>query len=183
MAQLYLNPDTESVYLDVTAGDRSATSMVAVTDGFVLHLDEARAVVAIEVMDVSRRGGTLKGKFGMGHLHVNPSTDALYLDVSAGSRQPAGMTAVADDVFVHVDAAGALVGIEVMGLSRRGGLHVDDLDAVPGGPRPAVFDDIERAARSHGHAQDEKLSLRGHRPGRNVQRWTGGGGPGWEGEA
>jgi hypothetical protein len=57
---------------------------------------------------------------------------------------------IGDGVHLHVDEAGALVGIELMGLSERGGLHVDDLDAPPGRPRPPLFDAIERAANASG---------------------------------
>jgi uncharacterized protein YuzE len=82
----------------------------------------------------------------MAHLYLNPDSDSLYLDVTAGDRSPVTMTEIADGVLLHVDEEGGLVAVEVMDLSRRGGLRVDDLDAQPGDPRPPMFDEIERAA-------------------------------------
>jgi uncharacterized protein YuzE len=152
MAQLYLNPDTDSIYLDVTAGDRSPVRSAEAAEGVYLHVDDAGALVAIEVMDLSQRGDVRVADPQMGHLHVNPDTDSLYLDVTAGARSSLKMAAIAEGVFLHVDEAGTLVAIEVMDLSRRGGLHVDDLDARPGSPRPSMFDEIERAASGLGGA-------------------------------
>jgi uncharacterized protein YuzE len=83
------------------------------------------------------------------HLYLNPESDSLYLDVTAGNRSPVKMAAVADGVLLHSDEEGVLVGIEVMDLRKRGGLKVDDLDATPGSARPAVFDEIEHAAAQH----------------------------------
>jgi uncharacterized protein YuzE len=83
---------------------------------------------------------------GAMHLYLNSESDSLYLDVTAGNRSPVRMAAVADGVLLHVDEMGVLVGIEVMDLSGRGGLEVDDFDAAPGSPRPPVFDEIEEAA-------------------------------------
>jgi uncharacterized protein YuzE len=57
MAHLYLAPQTDSLYLDVTSGDRKPTSMTEIADGVFLHLDHDGVVVAIEVMDLSLRGG------------------------------------------------------------------------------------------------------------------------------
>ena len=80
----------------------------------------------------------------MAHLYLSPDNDSLYLDVTAGERSPVTMTEIADGVLLHVDQAGALVGIEVLDLSRRGGLRVDDLDAADSETRPPVFEQIER---------------------------------------
>lgn len=150
MAHLYLNSESDAVYLDVTAGDRAAATMVAAADGVHLHLDDTHSVVGVEVLDVSGRvaGDADEPEFGL--LHVNPGTDSLYLDVSAGTRSPVDVAPIADGVYVHVDAAGALVAIEVMDITRRGGLHVADLDETPGSPRPEIFAEIERAAASRG---------------------------------
>jgi uncharacterized protein YuzE len=153
VAHLYLTPETDSVYLDLTAGDGSPVKMAEPADGVYLHMDADGVLVAVEVMDLSRRGGGEGDEPDMGHLHVNPDTDSLYLDVSAGTRSPVNGAAVAEGVVLHVDEAGVLVAVEVMDLSRRGGLHVDDLDAAPGSPRPALFEAIERAARGHGKAK------------------------------
>jgi uncharacterized protein YuzE len=93
---------------------------------------------------VGGRGpGTYDGRT-MAHLYIGSETDSLYLDVTAGNREAATMTAVADGVFLHVDADGELVGIEVMDLSRRGGLHLEDLDLPEGSPPPAAFLEVER---------------------------------------
>ncbi len=85
----------------------------------------------------------------MTHLYLSPENDSLYLDVTAGDRSPETMVELASGVFLHVDAGGDLVAIEVMDLSQRGGLRMTDLDAVPGAPRPPVLDEIERLA-AHG---------------------------------
>jgi hypothetical protein len=82
----------------------------------------------------------------MTHLYLSPDNDSLYLDVMAGDRSPVGMTEVADGVLLHVDDAGALVAIEVLDLSRRGGFRMDDLDAGAGEPKEPVFEEIERIA-------------------------------------
>jgi uncharacterized protein YuzE len=82
----------------------------------------------------------------MAHLYLNPETDSLYLDVTAGDRSAVRMAEVATGVLLHVDEEGVLVAIEVMDLSERGGLQVGDLDAAPEAPRPAMFDEIERIA-------------------------------------
>jgi uncharacterized protein YuzE len=152
MAHLYINPDTDSIYLDVTAGDGSPVRTEEPADGVYLHVNEKGVLVAIEVMDLSQRGDFRAAEPEMGHLHVNPTTDSLYLDVSAGARSPANMAPVAEGVYLHVDGAGVLVGIEMMDISGRGGLQVDDLDATPGSPRPPIFDEIERAASGKGDA-------------------------------
>ncbi len=83
---------------------------------------------------------------GMAHLYINPESDSLYLDVTAGDRTAVSMAEVAEGVLLHVDDGGVLVAIEVLGLSQRGGLQVDDLDAAPGAPRPELFEVIERVA-------------------------------------
>lgn len=57
MAHLYLFPETDSLYLDVTAGERTPATMAAVADGVYLHIDEAGELVAIEVQDLGARGG------------------------------------------------------------------------------------------------------------------------------
>lgn len=80
----------------------------------------------------------------MAYLYFNPQTDSLYLDVTHGDRSPVDMAEVAEGVFLHVDETGTLVAIEVMDLSHRGGLKVDNLDREPGAPRPKVFDEIEQ---------------------------------------
>lgn len=82
----------------------------------------------------------------MAHLYIGSETDSLYLDVTAGDREAKTMAAIAEGVFLHVDAAGELVAVEVMDLSRRGGIQVDDLDAPDADPRPAAFAEIERLA-------------------------------------
>jgi uncharacterized protein YuzE len=150
VAHLYLNPDTDSIYLDVTAGDRSSVKMGEPAEGVYLHVDDAGILVAIEVMDLSRRGGLQVDDSDMGHLHVHPDTDSLYLDVTAGERSPMSVVAIAEGVYLHADEAGALVAIELMDLSQRGGLLVDDLDAVPGSPRPALYEEIEQVASRGG---------------------------------
>ena len=80
----------------------------------------------------------------MAHLYLAPEADSLYLDVTSGNRSPISMVEVAKGVYLHADESGEVVAIEVMGLSSRGGLRVDDLEQ-PDGPRPGVFDEIERA--------------------------------------
>jgi uncharacterized protein YuzE len=57
MAHLYIGSASDSLYLDVTVGDRSATTMRTIAEGIFLHIDEQDQVVAIEVRDLSRRGG------------------------------------------------------------------------------------------------------------------------------
>jgi len=84
----------------------------------------------------------------MAHLYLNPESDSLYLDVTAGDRSPVDMAEVGEGVFLHVDDAGVLVAIEVLDLSRRGGLKVGDLDAERGTPQPALFQEIERMANT-----------------------------------
>jgi len=86
----------------------------------------------------------------MAHLYLSPENDSLYLDVTAGNRSPATMAPVAEGVLLHIDENGDLVAIEVMNLSQRGGLQVDDLDADPEAPRPAMFAEIERRAAEGG---------------------------------
>lgn len=83
----------------------------------------------------------------MAHLYLSPENDSLYLDVTAGNRSPVTMAAVAEGVLLHVDENGDLVAIEVMNLSQRGGLQVNDLDADPAAPRPALFAEIEHRAK------------------------------------
>lgn len=146
MAHLFLNTVSDSVYLDVTAGEHSAIAAVEAANGVLLHLDDSRAVVGIEVLDISRRRAGDADEPEMGLLHVNTGTDSLYFDVSGGTLPPVEMAPIADDVYVHVDNRGALVAIEVMRLSRRGGLRVSDLDSEHGSARPAIFDEIERVA-------------------------------------
>ncbi len=119
--------------------------MTEPTDGVYLHLNEAGIVVAVEVMDVSQRGSPDLSE--MGHLHINRVTDSLYLDVSAGTRQAVQVVPVAEGVFLYMDEVGALVGVELIGLRERGGLQIEDLDATPGSPRPAIFEEIERSAQ------------------------------------
>ncbi len=86
----------------------------------------------------------------MAHLYLSPETDSLYLDVTAGERSAVDMAAVAESVYLHVDENGKLVAIEVMDLSSRGGLEVDDLDAPPDAPRPPLFTEIEQRAAEGG---------------------------------
>lgn len=57
MAHLYLGPDSDSLYLDLTAGDRSPTRMRELEEGVLLHLDEHGQLLAIEVLNLSQRGG------------------------------------------------------------------------------------------------------------------------------
>ncbi len=57
MAHLYLSPENDSLYLDVTAGDRSPVTMAPVAEGVLLHVDESGDLVAIEVMNLKQRGG------------------------------------------------------------------------------------------------------------------------------
>jgi uncharacterized protein YuzE len=155
MARLFINPQSDSIYIDVTTGDRDPVSTSEPAEGVYLHMDETGTVIAVEVMDMSRRGEPGPADPEMGHVHVNSVTDSIYFDVSSGTRASANMAAVAEGLYIHADDRGSLAGIEVMGLSRRGGLHVEDLDAVPGAPRPAVFDEIERAAQVEGGAASE----------------------------
>jgi uncharacterized protein YuzE len=82
----------------------------------------------------------------MAYLYINPQTDSLYLDITRGDRSAVDMAEIAEGVFLHVDETGSLIAIEVMDLSKRGGLRIDDLDAQPGSPRPALFEEIEKAA-------------------------------------
>ena len=82
----------------------------------------------------------------MTHLYLKPDDDSLYLDVTAGERSPVDMAEIADGVLLHVDDAGALVGIEVLDLSRRGGFRIDDLDDPGGEPKQTIFERIERIA-------------------------------------
>jgi uncharacterized protein YuzE len=82
----------------------------------------------------------------MAHLYLSPENDSLYLDVTAGERSPVNMTEIADGILLHVDDGGALVGIEVLDLSRRGGFQVDDLDADGAEQKQPVFEQIERIA-------------------------------------
>jgi uncharacterized protein YuzE len=161
VAHLYLNPDSDSLYLEVTAGDRPAIDMAEAADGVLLHVEEGGAVVAIEVMDLSRRAGLRAEGADMGHLHVNQATNSLYLDVSAGERTAADREEVADGVFLHVDQAGVLAGIEMIDISQRGGLRVSDLDAEPGTPRPALFEEIERVANQAGGCAPREVRSRG----------------------
>ncbi len=86
----------------------------------------------------------------MAHLYLSPENDSLYLDVTAGNRSPVTMAPVAEGVLLHVDENGDLVAIEVMNLSHRGGLQVDDLDGDPAATRPAIFTEIERRASEGG---------------------------------
>jgi uncharacterized protein YuzE len=142
MAHLYINSETDSIYLDLTVEGSSPVKMAEPADGIYLHLDEAGIVVAVEIMDMGQRGSPEPGV--MGNLHVNPITDSLYLDVSAGARPPARMITVAEGVFLYIDRANSPVGVEVTDLRKRGGLQVDDLDTTAGDSRPAIFDEIER---------------------------------------
>lgn len=57
MARLYLSPGSDSLYLDLTAGDRSPTTMRELEEGVLLHLDETGRVLAVEVFNLSQRGG------------------------------------------------------------------------------------------------------------------------------
>ncbi len=86
----------------------------------------------------------------MAHLYLSPENDSLYLDVTAGNRSPVTMAPVAEGVLLHVDENGDLVAIEVMNLSQRGGLQVDDLDADPAAARPGILTEIERRAAEGG---------------------------------
>src|SRR5690349_715310 len=102
MVSLYLNTESDSIYLDITGGDPAPVTMEAVADDVFFHLDEARTVVGVEVLDVSWLAGGDHDEPEMGHLHINPSTDSLYLDVSAGERRAVSAEAIADGVNVHV---------------------------------------------------------------------------------
>jgi uncharacterized protein YuzE len=57
MAGIYLSPESDSMYLDLTAGDRSPTRMHQLEEGVLLHLDDSGRLLAIEVFDLSQRGG------------------------------------------------------------------------------------------------------------------------------
>jgi uncharacterized protein YuzE len=82
----------------------------------------------------------------MAHLYIGSESDSLYLDVTAGGREPKTMTEIADGVLLHLDEDGTLVAIEVMDLSKRGGLQVDDLDAAADAPKQPAFLEVERLA-------------------------------------
>ena len=90
----------------------------------------------------------------MAHLYLSPDNDSLYLDVTAGDRSPVTMAPVAEGVLLHVDGNGDLVAIEVMNISQRGGLQVDDLDADPNAPQPAIFTEIGRRAAEGGEGRE-----------------------------
>lgn len=57
MAHLYLSRESDSLYLDLTAGDRSPATMHEVAAGVLLHVDVSGELVAIEVFNLSDRGG------------------------------------------------------------------------------------------------------------------------------
>ncbi len=91
--------------------------------------------------------------------YTSAENDSLYLDVTAGNRSLVTMATVAECVLLHVDENGDLVAIEVMNLSQRGGLQVDDLDADPDASRPAMFTQIERPPVRAGRAQPPQATL------------------------
>src|SRR5437588_8099336 len=47
---------TDSIYLDVTAGDRSSAKTAEAAEGVYRHVDGDGILVAIEVLDLGRRG-------------------------------------------------------------------------------------------------------------------------------
>ena len=57
MAHLYLSRESDSLYLDLTAGDRSPVTVHEVAAGVLLHVDSGGELVAIEVFNLSDRGG------------------------------------------------------------------------------------------------------------------------------
>ena len=90
----------------------------------------------------------------MAHLFLSRDSDSLYLDLTTGDRSPATMHEVAAGVFLHVDAGGELVAIEVFNLGDRGGLQVDNLDD-PGRAEPSSeLSDIERLRDGRPVSQD-----------------------------
>jgi hypothetical protein len=124
--------------------------MVTVAEGVFLHLDDARRLVAVEVIHLSGRWFGHTDEPALARLHVNKASASFYFDVSAGTRIAVDAAPVADGVYLHADGDGALVAVEVLDVDQRGGLHVQDLDAEPGSERPALFDEIERAWSGRG---------------------------------
>jgi uncharacterized protein YuzE len=57
MAQLYLCPDSDSMYLDLTQDATSPATSREVAPGVWLHLDETGEVVGVEMFRLSQRGG------------------------------------------------------------------------------------------------------------------------------
>ena len=68
----------------------------------------------------------------MAHLYLCPESDSMYLDVTGDADAPQASQEAAPGVWLHLDEAGDLVGIEVFRLAKRGGLDVVDLDHQPG---------------------------------------------------
>ena len=72
MAQLYLCPDSDSMYLDVSHDATSPAASREVAPGVWLHLDEGGEVVGVEVFRLSQRGG-----LRVENLDAALETDAL----------------------------------------------------------------------------------------------------------
>jgi uncharacterized protein YuzE len=65
------------------------------------------------------------------HLYLCPESDSMYLDVTGDAGAPHAFQEAAPGVWLHLDEAGDLVGIEVFRLAERGGLDIVDLDQRP----------------------------------------------------
>lgn len=54
---LYLGPDSDSIFVALARDGAWPASMCTMADGVILHMDAEGGVVALEVFDVSKRGG------------------------------------------------------------------------------------------------------------------------------
>ena len=71
--------------------------------------------------------------FSAVNLYIGSGTDSIFLDLSGES--PEGTRTIGDGVILHLDAAGHIAGIEVLDVSRRGGLLAEEMHADPRGLR------------------------------------------------
>lgn len=98
-----------------------------------------RQLLGIFVEGLVDRGGLTV------RIFAEQSMDCLYLDLS-GDRVAKRSGEAAPGVWVHVDEAGQLAAIELLGLASAGGLRADPMDGEQPRPRPRWYDDIEAAA-------------------------------------
>ncbi len=146
MARLGIGEESDQLFLELFALPQPPARWVRMAPGFDFVEDEDGALVAIRIQKLSQRGGLQVRIYADGPL------DCLYIDV-AGERQPVRASEAAAGVWIYVDGAGDLAGIELIDLKSRGGLAADPIDGEQPRLRAAWYDEIEAAARRQSTAR------------------------------
>ncbi|MBO0728378.1 MAG: DUF2283 domain-containing protein [Acidimicrobiaceae bacterium] len=76
----------------------------------------------------------------MANLYLCPESDSMYLDVTDGTGSPCRSQQVSAGVWLHIDDQDQVVGVEVFDLGTRGGIQVEDLDAISDGDLMPLLD-------------------------------------------